>query len=390
MMKIAIVCPNDFTVVTFCGSLVRLLQDNGVNSVYAVCDVHSEQPGESFATIMKSWGVRHLPVTFYRFLSARKDVTYTWSLYRILRREKFDIVINIATKANVYGSIAARLAGTRRIVCSVWGLGVTFGDHRGLKARALRGVVTSLYRIGFLASSRVWFTNEADYLLFVSKKVVSPAKAFLTKNYVNTDVYAQASVTSEQVLALRQEFRLQHDDKVVVMVARMSWAKGVREFVEAAGLLRDDLPMLKFILIGPKDDGSSDSVPESYLRQHEAAGNFIWTGFRRDVQTFYAASVLAVLPSYYREGGFPRGLTEAMCMGKPVITTDSVHCRATVEHGKNGYHVPIKDSKALAYAIKEIVTDEDKMERFGRYSRAKAVNEFDENKIALEVVREIL
>ena len=174
------------------------------------------------------------------------------------------------------------------------------------------------------------------------------------------------------------------------MLARMSRAKGVREVVEAASILRDKYPMVIFILVGPWDDGSSDSVSESYLRENEKYDNFISTGFRKNVQIFYAVSDLAVLPSYYREGGFPRGLTEAMSMGKPIITTDSVHCRATVEDRKNGYHVPIKDSKALANAIEKIIADHDKKVKFGRYSRVKALNEFDERKIVSQVVQEIL
>src|SRR5207237_7943469 len=127
-----------------------------------------------------------------------------------------------------------------------------------------------------------------------------------------------------------------------------------------------------------------------YLKEHSRHANFIWTGFRNDVHSFYSLADVAVLPSYYREGGYPRGLTEAMCMGKPIITTDSVHCRGTVEHGNNGYHVQVKDFRALADAIREIIADDDKRERFGRYSREKAVAEFDEKTIVADVVRRML
>jgi len=99
---------------------------------------------------------------------------------------------------------------------------------------------------------------------------------------------------------------------------------------------------------------------------------------------------LAVLPTYYREGGFPRGLTEPMAMGKPVITTESVHCRGTVDEGKNGYLVPIKNAKALAAAIEKLMIDDDKRTRFGRYSREKAVREFDEKAIVPNVIEELL
>ena len=389
-MKIAIVCPNDFTIVTFCGALVRLLQDNNRNEVYAVCDVHDEIPRGYYTDIMTSWGVYHVPLDYYRFVSVPKDIRYLWALYRIMATERFDIVVNIATKANVYGSITAKLAGTRKIVCAVWGLGMAFAADRRGSAKVLRRIVLLLYRIGFRVSDRIWFTNQADYEWFVSTGVASAGKAFLTKNYVNTAVYSPDSVTRVQIDDLREEFGLKDKENVVVMVARMSWAKGVREFIEAATMLRTEMPSTKFILVGPSDEGSSDSVPESFLRECEKSGNFVWAGFRKEVQVFYAASDVAVLPSYYREGGFPRGLTEAMSMGKPIITTNSVHCRGTVEHGKNGYHVPVKDSKALARAIKKIITDKDRKREFGMYSRRKVMNEFDEMEVVSQVVRQIL
>lgn len=391
-MKIAIVCPNDFTVVTFCGALVKILQANNRNTVSAVCAVHGthgENTQDYYTKVMKSWGVVHVPVSYYRFISLKKDLRYFAALCTILRRERFDMVINISTKPNVYGAIAAKLAGTPRIVCSVWGLGVGFNDSVGLRGALLRSLIMFLYRVAFRMSNRIWFTNEHDYNWFTSSGIARSDKTFLTKFFVNTDVYSPQSVTDDQRTQLRRELGLADSARVVVMVARMSWAKGVREFVEAAAILRDRCPSVKFILVGPKDDGSPDSVPESYLRENERHGNFVWTGFRKDVQTFYSVSDVAVLPSYYREGGYPKGLTEAMAMGKPIITTDSVHCRGTVEEGKNGYRVPIKDSKALADAIERIVTDDESRERFGRHSRAKAVNEFDENTVVSQVVHEM-
>lgn len=126
------------------------------------------------------------------------------------------------------------------------------------------------------------------------------------------------------------------------------------------------------------------------IRENEKFDNFKWLGFRKDVRELYALSDLAVYPSFYREGGYPKGLTEPMSMGKPLVTTDSVHCRGTVDDGKNGYIVPIKDSKAFAKAIREIICDEAKLQEFGKNSRMKALNEFDEKKIVRELIQEII
>jgi N,N'-diacetylbacillosaminyl-diphospho-undecaprenol alpha-1,3-N-acetylgalactosaminyltransferase len=196
-------------------------------------------------------------------------------------------------------------------------------------------------------------------------------------------------VSSEQLEALKKEFGLSSEHKIVVMVARMAWTKGVKEFIEASQSVTQRIPEAKFFLVGPTETGSPENVPEAYLKEQETTGSFQWLGFRRDVKALYALADLAVLPSYYREGGYPRGITEAMSMGKPVVTTDSIHCCDTVEEGKNGYLVPVKDSKKLADAITSILIDKKKCKAFGEYSRRKAVKEFDENTIVSEVINKI-
>ena len=182
---------------------------------------------------------------------------------------------------------------------------------------------------------------------------------------------------------------LEHGEKVVVMVARMIWQKGIGEFSEAAEILRDSYPMIKFILIAPLEEGSADAVPESYVQHKEQSANFKWLGFQSDVKSFYAIADLAVLPTYYKEGGYPRGLLEPMAMGKPVIGTTSEDCRGAIEDGKNGFLVPIQDSNALANAIVRIMADEELRETMGMYSLEKARRDFDELAIVPEALRQL-
>jgi len=137
------------------------------------------------------------------------------------------------------------------------------------------------------------------------------------------------------------------------------------------------------------ETGSQDAVPESYVREKEKSANFKWLGFQDDVKRLYAIADLAVLPTYYKEGGYPRALLEPMAMGKPVITTTSEDCRGTIEEGKNGFLVPIQDSRALAAAISRVMSDDELREILGGYSRVKAVRDFDEQSIVLDALYEL-
>jgi N,N'-diacetylbacillosaminyl-diphospho-undecaprenol alpha-1,3-N-acetylgalactosaminyltransferase len=389
-MKVAVICPDDLSIVLFCKGIVQVLKDWDNSQVLVISDYWSEDEDGFYIKTIKSWGVEHVPLKMSRYVTPWEDIKYVYSLWLILKTNKINVVVNISTKPNIYGTIAAKLAGVRRILCSVWGRGSVFVDRPGFKNQLLRALILILFRVAFTLSTKVWFTNVNDCNYFLTNNIVARGKVILTKNYVSTDDYFPYTLSPDRLSTLRNEFDLNHQSKVVIMVARMIWAKGVKEFVDASKLLRERHPLVKFILVGPKEEGNPDVVPESYLREGEKSGNFRWVGFRRDVKDLYALADVAVLPTYYKEGGFPRALTEPMAMGKPVITTDSVDCRAVLEEGKNGYLVPIRDPKALADAIEVLMNDDKKRKEFGRYSRLKAENEFDEKVIVQQVFKEFL
>ena len=95
---------------------------------------------------------------------------------------------------------------------------------------------------------------------------------------------------------------------------------------------------------------------------------------------------VAVLPSYYPEG-VPRYLLEAAASGLPLVATDIEGCRMVVEHGVNGFIIPIRDSQALANAVERLAQDAALRQRMGRASREIAVTKFDEQAILARWLR---
>jgi N,N'-diacetylbacillosaminyl-diphospho-undecaprenol alpha-1,3-N-acetylgalactosaminyltransferase len=379
-MRIALVSPDDLSTVLFCKGLVRTLKTENDPDI---CTVNGYVEGfENYASEIASWGQDHVYVPMYRFLSPLRDLKYLYSLCRVYRRKSIDLAIHWTTKPNIYGPIAARIARVHRTVVAVRGLGSVFQPDTGLKARILRTFLLSLYRLSCHFASLVWFTNEGDLEYFLAEGVTKREKVVLTKNAIDIAHYSRGAIADESLENLRKELQIGSGSKVVVMVARLIWPKGVKEFVEAADQLRKTRPDVVFVLVAPPETGSSLAVPESYLIDRQKCNNNLrWLGFRKDVRELYALSDLAVLPSYYKEGGFPRALLEPMAMGKAVITTDTPDCRAPVEVGKNGLLVPPRDSAALAAAIDTIIGNDAICRQFGTYSRCKIENEFDERTV---------
>ena len=381
-MRIAIVNNDDFSVWHFRKGLVKALIARGVEVVIIT-------PGGEYVSKLESLGATHVPVPIFRFVSPLRDLKLCWDLYRVLRKLKPDVVHNMTVKPNTYGAIMARLAGVPERFSLVSGAGYGFSMEGGWKQAIRRWAVRKLYWLGGRCTTRTWFLNQDDHQLFTEGGLLRPEQGvMILSEGVNLGEYSAESVHKDGISKIRADLKIESKSKVVLMmVARLAWSKGVRQFVDAAEQLKRKGISSKFILVGPLDPDAPDPVPEEYLRSHES-DSFVWLGFRKDVRELLSIADVITLPSYYREG-VPRILLEAMAMAKPIVTTDNVGCRAVVEHGKNGFLVPTENTEALSNALETIVCDDSIAFSFGQSSVDKVRREFEESVIIQRVFREL-
>ncbi len=379
-MKIAFINPDGLSTKIFCKSFAANLADRSDVRLFTISSI------DGYQDEIDAIGSVHIPLDMARFVDPLKDLAYFLGLYRICRRECFDVVITISTKPNIYGVLAAKLARTPLVTMAVRGLGRVFNAPQNLSQRLVYSVISTLYRMAARASDLVWFTNRSDRDFLVANGYVEESKTLVTSNAIDVHDFSNEAISPEQVDALRSELGYGPNDKVVIMVARMIWPKGIREFAEAAEMLKDTHPDYRFLLIAPLEAKSPAAVPESYIRDMERRANLKWLDFRKDILTAYVLADLSVLPSYYKEGGYPRALLEAMALGKPVIAADTNECRGPVDDGRNGYLVPVRDASALAQRIVRILEDGELYEEFARCSVERIRTEFDDRVVAREVL----
>jgi len=381
-MKIALVVTDDLTVLLFCKRIIKCLQTIPNAQIIVVCNASQFRPA------IEKLGVDVIHLYTSRTISPWRDFVYILKLLFILRYRQIDVVFNIiAAKQNIYGSIAARLGNVGCIFSWVNGLGQAFNDSAN--QRRLRGLVSFLYKLAFKFNSKVWFNNPADRDLFLSAKLIEDSKTYLSRFFLDIDEYCSDRVSKQKIDYATQKLRLQPTERVVLMVARMLWEKGMKEFCDSAKQVSNRDSNIRFVLIAPLEPNHINSVPESFITSIPDKCNFTWIKFEEDVRPFYFLSDLAVLPSYYKEGGYPRALLEPMAMGKPIITTDTDGCRGTVEDGLNGFLIPPRDAGALAMSIARIMGDDDLRKRMGQYSRLKALRDFDEKQIVPDALRSL-
>ncbi|MDM7324885.1 MAG: glycosyltransferase, partial [Thermus sp.] len=79
------------------------------------------------------------------------------------RRTRFSVVLTFQPKPNVYGILAAALAGVPRRFAVVEGLGFAFTPGEdSLKKRWIRASLRMLYKLSFALAHKVFFLNPDD------------------------------------------------------------------------------------------------------------------------------------------------------------------------------------------------------------------------------------
>jgi glycosyltransferase involved in cell wall biosynthesis len=376
-VKFAFFANTDWYLYNFRLSTAKRLQAEGH-------DVVMISPPGDFGARFATHGFRWVVLTMDRAsLNPLREAATLYRLIRVLRRERPDLLHNFTLKCAIYGALAARFARIPATVNAVAGMGYVFTCDR-LKARILRPVVKLLLRatIGGKRSLLI-LQNPDDATAFTAAGLVSPQKIRVIRSSgVNTTRFCPA-----------EKSRHARDELRVVLAARLLWEKGVQEFVDAAGLLREQGRRIQFILAGTPDAGNPRSVDVATVQRWSEQGLVRWLGHVDDMPALLREVDAMVLPSYYREG-VPKCLIEGAACGLAIITTDLPGCREVVaEDGIDGLRVEPRNAPMLAKRIVELDDDRELLSRLGRHARQKALKEFDERSViqrTLDVYAELL
>ena len=341
-----------WNIVNFRAGLVKALADGGYKVVIAAPGANTDWASDN--------SVEAVDIAVDRSgFNPFKDAKLLLGYGRLFDRFGADFYLGFTAKPNIYGALAARIAGVASLP-NVSGLGTAFmGDGW------LYRFVARLYKLAFRKSKIVFFQNTEDRDLFVRLGIVGPS---------------QSRLLPGSGINLAHFFPRPHlDDGEVrfLFIGRLLGDKGVREFVDAARLLRLEQPRWRFQLLGEIDEENRSSIIAEELQSWQDQGLVEHLGHVQDVRPHIAAASAVVLPSY-REG-LPRSLLEAAAMARPLIATNVPGNRQIVEHGVNGVLCDVRSATALATAMKQIgqMSEGDRVE-MGKAGRSLVEREYGE------------
>jgi len=343
-----------WNIVNFRASLIRALIGCGYDVVVVA-------PPDAHAAQIPLMGCRLIPIEMDNggtnpFL----DLKLLFDYHRVLSQVRPVCFLGYTVKPNVYGSLAAHFLGIPTIN-NVAGLGTAF-----ISPSWITLVSKWLYRIAFSGAGRVFFQNDDDLECFVSSRLV---KAEIASRIPGSGVDIKR-FAPRAMLRRSGTFRF-------ILFGRLLWDKGVREYVEAARIIKNSHKDVEFQLLGFLDVANRAAIPRSDVERWEAEGVVTYAGASDDVIPFIEAAHCVVLPSY-REGA-PRALLEAASMAKPIITTDVAGCRDVVDDCATGFLAKVGDPVDLARKMEKMLSlSEEERASMGRRGREKIVQEFDD------------
>lgn len=177
--------------------------------------------------------------------------------------------------------------------------------------------------------------------------------------------------------ALRAAYGIAPETVVVGMLGNIKAWKGQDTLIRAMARVRREVPDVRCLLVG--DTSPSDWEYGQSLHALVASlgldKQIVFTGFQRNVGDFLRMFDVMVHASVLPEP-FGRVILEAMACKKPVIGARAGAIPEIVEEGRTGLTFPPGDADSLAEAIVSVISDRDRIRRFGESGYKRLVNEF--------------
>jgi len=281
------------------------------------------------------------------------DITLVWRLARLLRRERPAIVHTHLIHADLYGTVAARLAGVSRVISS---------RHNDDRFR---------YRLPVrLLNRMLWRWTDGGIAISHAIRDFSIRIEGAPAGRIHTIHYGLDPATVPALPAARHELRasLGLSDEAVLIgsVCRLVEQKGLSYALRGFATIAGEFPQAHYVIAG---DGP---LRQSLQREAEAlgiAGRVHFLGWRHDAYAVFAGLDIFLAPSLWE--GFGLVLLEAMAYRLPVVSTRVSAIPEIVLDGETGWLVPPKDSDALAETLRAALADPVERQRRGASGRLR-------------------
>jgi glycosyltransferase involved in cell wall biosynthesis len=297
---------------------------------FHVCSLRAPEQG---VEVFKAAGVE---VTFLS--KGKLDPSTVTALLRVISRERPDVLHLHGYGATNFGRLAGFIKGIPRIV----------HEHSPIPDQPTYQTVADMLLSPFTTRA-IAVSDKVGEFMVRERKI--PA-ALIDTFFVGVPLNEFQSPDPDTLLALKEEFAIGPDEKIVSTVGRLDKVKGQTDLLRAAAEAIKVFAKTRVLIIG---DGPDLQMLQSLVRELGIEKNVSFTGYRTDIPAFLSISDVVAVPSLW-EGG-PLTVLEAMEMGIPVIGTTVGLMPELIHDGENGFLVEPRDWRGLSDKLLTLLRD---------------------------------
>jgi glycosyltransferase involved in cell wall biosynthesis len=317
---------------------------------------------ERSAKFCKNEGCEHLIIDIEREISPLKDLRTLWTIIKIFRKVKPDI-INLGTpKVSLLGMIAGLIVGVKKRIYTCRGF--RFEHEKGL----IRKILISMEKVTSSLSHKIICISNSVLELGIDNKIFTRAKSLVihkgSSNGVNLSLFNPEIREYQEVKSkLIQKYNLE-ESFVFGFLGRIVDRKGINELIEVFIDIYNSNPEVKLLIVGPFEMTQiSDKSIVQKINKHPGIINY-GRVLQEEVPGFMMVMDVFVLPAWWE--GFGNTLVQAAAMGVPVISTTGTGTIDAVSDGCNGILIPVKNKLKLEEAMKKMLNDNKLLKKFGK------------------------
>lgn len=256
------------------------------------------------------------------------------------KKEKIDIVQTYFIDANIFGVLAAKLAGVNRIVSCRRDMGFWYTPN-----------IIKLLRVVNYFTDRILTNSKAIYENVCKYEQVDPCKIDVIYNGIDLAPF----FTPPDPANLKKDLKIPTCDTIVGIVANLNRrVKRVDVFVQAAALVLETEPDVSFVIVG---SGHLSESLEEMAVDLGIQDKVKFVGLKDNIYPYLAMFDLGILTS--ESEGFSNAILEYMAAGLPIICPDSGGNRELVENGRNGFLVRVANHQEMAGRILDLIQNKE-------------------------------
>lgn len=351
---------------------VRFLKNKG----YEVLMISAD--GKERKLVMEKEKSEHSIMPFTRYISPLTDLFALLKLVILIAKKKPLIIHTHTPKAGLLGMLAGKICGVQLKIHTIAGLPLMTATGRK------RQLLELTERLTYWAADYVLPNSQSIMNFIRQRKFTSESKLDMigggSSNGINLERFSKKAIQENSLELIKETINYNSMNKYILSVGRVVKDKGIIELVDAFLKVKETIPNLKLLVVGPLEEQRKEELLPKYISEalltHKDIFHIDWS----DEVEYYMYLADIFIHASYREG-FPNVLLQSGAMECPIICSDIYGNIDIVKNKSTGLYFNVGKADHLAKQLIYALNNKEEMDIYTKRLRKQIETQFSQSQI---------